>query len=475
MKILRLLLLGVVPFVAACSDDDDAVGSNADSTFQLRVVHVSSDTGAVDVYAEGDPTPLVQGAAYGAASPYLPIPAGTYNIQLRQAGADPASTPVFETGDVPVSAGLKITAAAVGLSNAGAPADQALRVLLLIENFADAGAGNFNARIVHGSADAPTTVGVDVGNDGSSELPSLARFADSGETGVPLPAGQSLQIGIRTTAGGGVTAFTTPAQTAGTEVFIFAAGLLASRPDADDGFQLLALFPDSTTAWIDQNPWAYALHASPDAGTVDIRTGGLELATSVSFGDLAGPIQVPPGAYPLDFLEAGTSNNLVTVTTPALAAGKVYFVVASGLADPGENEEAFGLLAYEEMFAVDGTKAFGNLVHASPDAPPVDVGTTSGGFRPLPDFVDLAYGDQSPAIGTELPLADFTVGVAGTGTTQTVAEFDLALTNAAGLRAFVVAAGRLSQVGNDETFRLLLVSTQVSPWTVTSINPNTPE
>jgi hypothetical protein len=457
----------------ACDDDDDDDINNGSgtSTFQLRVVHASSDTDGVDVYAEGDPTPLVTNATYGGASPYLTIPAGTYNIQTRPHGADPASAPVFETGAVPVSAGLKITAAAVGLSAAGAPADQALRVLLLSENFADAGAGNFNARIVHGSADAPT-VGVDVGNDGSSELPSLARFDDSGETGVPLPAGQSLQVGIRTTAGGSVTAFTTPALTAGSDLFIFATGLLANRADATDGFQLLAVFPDSTTAWIVQNPWAYALHASPDAGTVDIATSGLSLATSVSFGDLEGPIQVPPGSYPLDFLEAGTSNTLATISTPALEAGKVYFVIASGLANPGQGEQAFGLLAFEEMFTVDAAMAFGNVIHASPDAPPVDVGTTDPGFQPIPDFADLAYGQQSPVAGTMLPLADFTVGVAATGQTQTVAEFDLQLSGAAGLRAYIVAAGRLGQVGNDETFRLLIVDTSVNPWTVTEVNPN---
>ena len=65
----------------------------------LRVVHASPNAPAVDVYAEGVAAPLLTDLAYTETSMYLDLDAGTYNIQLRGAGADPTSAPAFETGD----------------------------------------------------------------------------------------------------------------------------------------------------------------------------------------------------------------------------------------------------------------------------------------------------------------------------------------------------------------------------------------
>ena len=46
----------------------------------IRVVHASPDAPAVDVYAEGVSSPLLEDVAYGETTSYLSVDPGTYNI-----------------------------------------------------------------------------------------------------------------------------------------------------------------------------------------------------------------------------------------------------------------------------------------------------------------------------------------------------------------------------------------------------------
>jgi len=112
------------------------------------------------------------------------------------------------------------------------------------------------------------------------------------------------------------------------------------------------------------------------------------------------------------------------------------------------------------------------VVHASPDAPAVDVGLMDGDtFIPVNDFLNLSFGDASDEEGTALPRPPFgyvEIGVAPAGTTAPVATFDISPT--LNLRAFAVAAGSLG--GTGESFRLIAVSTEVFPWQAAEIMPN---
>ena len=63
----------------------DAPAPTAEGT-QVRVVHLSADAPAVDV-ALDDGDVVVAGAAYPAASDYLSLPAGEYDLEIRPAGA----------------------------------------------------------------------------------------------------------------------------------------------------------------------------------------------------------------------------------------------------------------------------------------------------------------------------------------------------------------------------------------------------
>lgn len=484
-------IFAAVGALAACSDEADGGGSggsagsgasggsagsggsggNADKAM-LRVVHAAPTAPAVDLYAGGTTTKVVDDLAYGEASAYLELDPGALTVDVRAAGSAASDPAVFTTPSVTLEAGKKYTVVAAGDLASQDAADK-FRVLPLEEGFAAPGAGNFAARIVHASFDAPT-VGIDLGNDSaaSPEVPSLERFADTGAAGVALPENTALQVGV--VAGGAVvTAFTTPAVVpAGAEVFLIATGQLGKLPREDAGFSVLAVLPDSTTAWVRQNPVVYALHASPDAPNVDVFAGDQELWSDVPYGGL-GARQVPPGSYTLDFFGAAAgatrpaSNPAATATTPTLEAGQSYLAIATGELGNG----TFGLVALQEGFDLtDAAKARVRVVHGSKDAPAVDLGPSSGGTLSAALLSNVAFGQDSGATGVSLDAGALRLGVAATGTTAAVAEFDLTLSG--GLRAFAVAAGDFDDSsGNANDFGLFVVNAGVAPWTVSSVAP----
>ncbi len=463
----------VVAFgLSACDDDGETIVVEDGSAF-VRVVHASPDAPAVDIYANGGSTPLITDLEYGESSPYLEVVEGSYDFQIRAAGSSSMSAPAFETGPLALSDGSRVTAVAAGLLGSSNQTD-AFRVLPLVEDFEMPAAGNAIVRIVHASADAPT-VAIDVGNDGTPEIENFGRFADTGMTGVELPAGEPLQIGIW--AGeplGRVTAFTTPALPEGAEIFVVATGLLGELPREADGFSLLAVGPAGSIGFIQQNPTVFALHGSPDAPGVDIFAGDAMLVENLSFGELSSAIQVPPGMYDLDFYAAGTGPGTpaASAKTPALEAGHRYLAIAGGFLAGEDADTSFQLLPVVDELAVDANNARIGVIHASPDAPAVDISTVSGSMLDTPLLVGgLEFPDSVGGAGLMVPPANLTIGIAASGSRSPVATFDIA--TSAGLRAFAVAAGALAPGEMEEPFRLILVITSEWPWMAAEVLPNT--
>jgi hypothetical protein len=475
-------IFGLALVVSACDDDETTGPENPGPTtaVALRVVHASPDAPAVDVYAEGLAAPLFEDLAYGDVSEFIEVPEGTYNIQLRGAGAAASSAPVFETGDLTVTDGQVMTAIATGFLGSNDDADK-FRVLPLFENFDAAASGSSRVRIVHASPDAPT-VAIDVGNDGTPEILALARFDDTGEAGVELPSGNELQVGIWAgTPLARVTAFTTPALPSGGALFVVALGSLSDLPREETGFSLLAFAasPGGGIALLRQNPTVYALHGGPDAPAVDIFAGDLELVDNLSFADLSSGIQVPPGSYTLDFFPTTAGSDrpagdpAATFFTPTLNAGERYLAIATGfLAPDAAGEQPFTLVAFRDAFELaDAANARIQAIHASPDAPPVDIGTVNGGGTiDAVVFENVMYPAGKPDSGSSVPAAALTLGVAATGDANPVATFDV--TTSAGLRAYAVAIGALAPDAGEEAFRLVLVDTSNGAWTVTEVSPN---
>lgn len=468
LKFMMFIAGALVFGLAGCSDDDDnnPTTPGAADKAELRVVHASVDAPSVDLYVNDGTEPLLQALAYGGVSDYLEVDAGSYTVQLRAHGASPTSAPAYEV-DLTLTAGATVTAVAAGLLGSMG-ADDRFRILPLVEDFQDPGAGNAAVRVIHAAPDAPT-VALDIGNDGSPEVTGFARFGDTGAAGVPLPAGTALRVGVW--AGeplARASVFTTPSLPAGANLFLIATGLLGGDPQ-DDGFSLLAVGPAGAIGFIRQDALAmvYALHASPDASAVDLDADGGEVVAGLAFGQLSPGLAVWPGSYEIDFRAAGTANVAATAQTPYLEPGVSYLAIATGFLTGGA--PAFQLLPLADGFSGGASDALVRVVHASPDAPAVDVGPlVSGEVAAVADYSDLSFGESSPAAGTALPVGDLTIGVAATGTTAPVATFDV--TTAAGLRAFAVASGSLG--GTGEGFRLVLVVAGDESWSAVEVSPN---
>jgi len=454
--------------LSACGAGTE-IGDEPTGEAQLRAVHAAPDAPAVDIYVAGEEQPLISNLAYGEATHYLTLPAGEYEIEIRAAGAGAATDPVF-TDIIALQDGDRASAIAAGLLAASDPNSQ-FRLVALTEDFAAPAPGSAVVRVVHAGADAPA-VGLDVGADGSVEVTDLERFTDTAAAGIELPAGQSLRVGV--TAGfpaAEVTTFSLPALTDGGEFLVIATGLLSESATAEAGFSLLAVTP-TATARVLQDPIVFALHASPDAPAVDLFTPDtVLLQRNLSFGQLSAPIRVSPGSQSIDFWPAGIEHGAAPAAsgvTSELEPGAEYLVVATGFLAPAAGEAPFQLLTAEDEFdRADGLNARIRIVHASPNAPTVDVGPLGSHGLSALLVDDLPFSNSTQGKGISVAPQAIDIGVADSSSGAVAASF--AIEPAAGLRAFVVAAGALGQGAGRAPFGLIVVDTAVFPWAATAV------
>lgn len=456
-------------FALACGGEVD----EQEGTAEIRVVHAAAGAPAVDVYLAGGEEPVVAGLAYGEASGFAELEAGDLEFEIRPAGAEASSEPIYATGPLTIHAGSRVDAIAAGRIDSTAD-DDAFRVLTLVEEPPPERGDGALVRIVHAGADAPA-VAIDVGNDGTPEIQGLARFTDTGSEAIALPADSELRVGIL--AGlplAPVTSFTVPPLPAGGEALIVASGLLSADPADQSGFALLA-FTATASARIAQDPIVFALHAGPDAPAVDLYTPDTEpLALGLSFGQLSAGFRVAPRSQVINVWPAGIEHGAApaaAATTPALAAGQRYLVIASGFLAPGEGEQPFGLVAAAVEFDREDSAARVRLVHASPDAPAVDVGTVHGDSLGTLLASDLSFGQATLGKGVSVTQTPVDLGVAATGSEAIAARF-MGVAIQPGARLFAIAAGALAPQVGRQGFRLIVVDATAAGWTATSIHPN---
>jgi hypothetical protein len=141
------------------------------SAAMVRVAHFSPDAPAVDVYVNDDK--VLSGVEYKTVSEYLELPAGSYDLAVRPAGAAASSDPVIEaTADV--AASKAYTVAAVG-----ALAD--IEGKIFPDDLSAPGSGKAKVRVIHAAPEVPA---VDVAVKGGptlfegAEFPSATDYAE---------------------------------------------------------------------------------------------------------------------------------------------------------------------------------------------------------------------------------------------------------------------------------------------------------
>lgn len=148
------------------------------------------------------------------------------------------------------------------------------------------------------------------------------------------------------------------------------------------------------------------IHASPDAPAVDIWVNGSVAIEGLEFGDATDWIALPAGSYDVAVAPAGAdAADAVIEATLDLEGGVNYNVAAVGfLADI-----AATVFTTDSADLAEG-QARVQVVHASPDAPAVDVAVAGGPVL----VADLSFPNASGALDVDSGTYDLEVRPAGT-------------------------------------------------------------
>jgi hypothetical protein len=193
------------------------------------------------------------------------------------------------------------------------------------------------------------------------------------------------------------------------------------------------------------------LHAAPLAPPVDVflTAPDADLAATAPAGTFAfkeniGPVEVPAGNYQIRVTPAGDRDTVVYDSgTVTLAAGGNLLVTAVENTTTGG--APISLVVQDGTGAAEildaGTPADLRVVHASPDAPAVDVVVNDDFLNPV--VSDLAFPDFTGFLS--VPPATYNMKVADSAT-QSVIAINADLDLEAGTRYTVLAVGPLASI-----------------------------
>ncbi|MEM1434263.1 MAG: DUF4397 domain-containing protein [Pseudomonadota bacterium] len=188
------------------------------------------------------------------------------------------------------------------------------------------------------------------------------------------------------------------------------------------------------------------IHGSPAAPTVDVyvEAPGTDIATAspaatLAFGDQTMPLTIPSGEYQVTITVAGNPAAVAYDSgTIDFFGGDDVVVVAVNNTVPGAAAVSL-VMAGENRSAIDyldtNTPASVRVIHASPDAPNVDVLAGDPGAAII---TNLAYTEESMTL--EVDPGETRIQVTATGTV-TPAVIDETLTLAQGFEYTVLATG----------------------------------
>lgn len=343
---------------------------------RIRVIH-AAEAPAVDIkVGKGDSQPVFGNIEKGKATEYAAVDAGDYEFVITAAG-DTNEVVKFEK--VALEGGKVYTVVARGTLDGNDNFDFTVRV------FVDNGEGKAfvdlkaapkvepkkaNVRVLHMSYDAPA---VDIAIDGSVAISNL-KYGDSsgyakleaGERAIKVtPTGQDSPVVIDAKAT--VEADKSYTILAINDLANIAPLVLADAREVNAGKAKLRV-----------------IHAA-NAPTVDIKVDkgdskpvvpGLEKGKATEY------LELDAGEYAFVITAAGDTAEVVKFEKVALEAGKVYTVVARGTLDANDNfdfgvrvfvdnDEGKASLDLKPMAATSKAKAM--VIHASPDAPGVNL------------------------------------------------------------------------------------------------------
>ncbi|MFW6320264.1 MAG: DUF4397 domain-containing protein [Halohasta sp.] len=190
-------------------------------------------------------------------------------------------------------------------------------------------------------------------------------------------------------------------------------------------------------------------HLSPDAPNVDVYVDGEAELEDVAYRDVSDYMEFEPGTYDVEVTEAGDDEEVIYEDSLEVEAG-TYTLAAVG--EDGEDNEPLDVEVFEDDTSDPGDDARLSVVHASPDAPTVDVTDDESGDALVED---LSFGGRE---SLEAASGDYTVGVRPADDDgDPVATFDVSLESGTVYTAFAVGYLEPDDAPVDEDFDLEVV------------------
>jgi len=372
----------LAPSAVACSDDDTTTTSppptTTTETSNIRVVHMSPDAPAVDIYAGADI--VVSNLAFGESTDFLEVPEGTYDFTVSPAGTS-AADGVLSINGVMLEKDKSYSAVAFdNVSN--------IQAMLLEDSFSGIGSGNIRVRAIHA---APAVGTVDIWNiPASGDATPLFTGVDFGDISeyleVPADA-YTLGFDVDGDATPDLT-FDLPELSEGAVANVFA------TQDSMGNVVVIPHLEDSTTAQI--APTApiipaelRVLHLSPDAPAVDIWVNDSQKAVmNLSFGEGTGFLELEPGTYDFDVAPEGTSADMsvLPINGLELMAGTRYTAVAYG-----QLENIMALPLVDDFENLEDGNIRVRAIHAATGVEQVDIWNITDINNPSPLYVDVDF------------------------------------------------------------------------------------
>jgi hypothetical protein len=297
--------------------------------------------------------------------------------------------------------------------------------------------------VVHASPDAPL---VDIYVDGERALTGLGFGWWS--NWIALPAGEyRVQVAPTGTTADDAVIDATLSLVEGTAYQVAATGFVAEVAPQ--------VFEADFSELADDTARIRVVHTVPDAPAVDIAlAGGDVLVSGLEFPNASGYLEVPAGTYDLEVRVSGTEDVVLPLPGVELSGGTVYDAYAIGTAADGQIypfliPSPMAMASGEMAMAADAcatvlgigteTDACVNVIHASPDAPAVDI-WVNGEVA----LSGVAFGDFSGWIA--LPAGEYQIQVtpAGAGPESVVIDASVAIES--GTAYHIAATGFVAEI-----------------------------
>lgn len=422
-RLLAMLTLTAVALVGCSDDDEDSVTAPAPGMVSVRVIHASYDAPAVDILV--DDAVAINALGYGQSSGYAELTAGTRNVKVVPDGA---TTPIVIDADLPLTEGMDYTVLAVGqLDSVTAIFDDDVRTPV---------ANQVKIRFIHAVPDAPA-VDIKLNSGTGASLFTNQEFKDI--SNYQQVASGSYTFAVTASGDTNVVALYNPVTVTDGKVYtVVAHGTLDPNDaypfavrvfvDNDPGDQFVDLVEQTLFANV------RVIHTSYDAPNVDILVDGATPAAiaNLAYGASSGYAALESGSRNIQVVQTGTTTPAVIDSTLTLAPNTDYTVFALdqlGMIFPGITVDAR---------TPDPTQAKLRFVHASPDAPAVDIKLNNGFGAAV--FSNDAFGTITDY--TSVGAGSYTFAVTGAGSTDEVIRFE-PVSVTAGTVYTVVAHGTL--------------------------------